>query len=105
MSQKSDKFDFFDPAGMVKNLRDTSLDAWAKSMTDFVNTDAYSEATGKMLDTWLTNSQPFRDAMEKIMSQTLANLNMASRDDITRLAERMTNIEVRLDDLDAKLDK
>ena len=39
------------------------------------------------------------------MSQTLANLNMASRDDITRLAERLTNIEVRLDDLDAKLDK
>ena len=29
---------------------------------------------------------------------------MPSRDDVTRLAERLTNVEMRLDDLDAKLD-
>ena len=36
------------------------------------------------------------------MTQTLANLNLPSRDDVTRLAERLTNIEMRLDDLDAQ---
>lgn len=105
MSKDNDSFDMFDPTGMVKNMRDASLDAWAKMMTELVNTDAYAEAQGAMLDTWLANSGPFRQAMENAMSQTMANLNLPSRDDISRLAERLTNIEMRLDDMDAKLDE
>jgi hypothetical protein len=30
---------------------------------------------------------------------------MPSREDVTRLAERLTNIEMRLDDIEAKLDE
>jgi len=104
MSEKND-FNMFDPTGMLKNMRDTSLDAYAKMMVELVNTDAYAEAQGAMLDAWLANSAPFRKAMESAMSQTMANLNLPSRDDISRLAERLTNIEMRLDDMDAKLDE
>jgi hypothetical protein len=39
------------------------------------------------------------------MTQVLTNLNMPTRDDVTRLAERLTNIETRLDDLEAKLEE
>ena len=95
----------FDPTGMFKDFRDSSMSAWAKMMVDLVNTDAYAEATGSMLDAWLTSSGPFRQVMENSMTQTLANLNLPTRDDVTRLAERLTNIEMRLDDLDAKLDE
>jgi hypothetical protein len=35
----------------------------------------------------------------------LINLNMPTRDDIISLAERLTNIEMRLDDLEAKLEE
>ena len=42
------------------------------------------------------------DAMEIAMEQSLTNLNLPSRDEVARVAERMTNIEMRLDDLDAK---
>jgi hypothetical protein len=38
------------------------------------------------------------------MAQALANLNMPARADIVSLAQRLTNIEIRLDDLEAKLD-
>jgi hypothetical protein len=58
-----------------------------------------------MLDAWLTASVPFREMIEKAMTQSLANLSMPSRADVIRLAERLTNIEMRLDDLDAKLDE
>jgi hypothetical protein len=58
-----------------------------------------------MLDAWLTTSGPFRKALEDIMNQTLASMNMPSRDEVTRLAGRLTNIEKRLDDMDAKLDE
>jgi len=105
MSKTNGEFNPFDPAGMLKGMRDANMDAWAKMMVDFVNTDAYAESTGAMLDAWLTTSGPFRKVMEHSMSQVMTQLNLPTRDDVTRIAERLTNIEMRLDDLEAKLDE
>jgi hypothetical protein len=106
MSQENDEvFDPFDPTGMFKSMRSANLDAWSKMMIQLVSTEAYAKATGMMLDAWLTSSTPFYKAMEKSMTQVLANWQMPSRADITSLAERLTNIEMKLDDLDAKLDQ
>jgi hypothetical protein len=73
-------------------------------MIQLVNTDAYARATGAMLDAWLANSAPFRKATETVMTQVLNNANMPSRADVVSLAERLTNIETRLDDLEALLE-
>ena len=105
MTQTNGDFNPFDPAGMLKGMRDANMDAWAKMMVQLVNTDAYAEASGAMLDAWLTSSGPFRKVMEDSMAKTLEQLNLPSRDEVTRIAERLTNIELRLDDLDAKLDE
>jgi len=94
----------FDPTAPWREMRDAYLDAWAKSMVEMVNSDAYAQATGAMLDTYLTVSTPFREAVEKAMLKALEQLAMPSRADVVSLAERMTNIEMRLDDFDAKLD-
>lgn len=94
----------FDPMEPWRGMRDVYLDAWAKTMVDMVNTEAYAQATGTMLDTYLTASAPFREAVEKAMLKTLEQLAMPTRADVVSIAERMTNIEMRLDDLDAKLD-
>ncbi len=80
------------------------MDAWGKTMVEMVNSEAYAQATGAMLDTYMTVSAPFREAVEKAMLKTLEQMAMPSRADVVSLAERMTNIEMRLDDLDAKLD-
>ena len=104
MSQKNDSVNPFDPTGMFKNMRDSGIDAWSKIMIQLVNTDAYAQATGAMLDTWLATSTPFRKAIESTMTQVLTNLNMPTRNDVTSLAERLTNIEMRLDDMEAKVD-
>lgn len=87
-----------------KSMRDASLDSWSKMMIDTVNSDEYSSTTGQWLDTYLTLSQPFRRLIDLMMTQVLTNLNMPMRTDVTSLAERLTNIETRLDDQDAKLD-
>lgn len=93
-----------DPMDPWRGMRDAYLDAWSKTAVDMVNTEAYAQATGAMLDTYLTVSAPFREAVEKAMLKTLEQLAMPSRVDVISIAERMTNIEMRLDDLDAKLD-
>ena len=104
MSQKTEITDTFDPLGTLRTLRDVNLEALSKIMIDLVNSEAYSRATSQWLDTYLTLSQPFQRILETSMTQVLARLNMPTRADVTSLAERMTNIEMRLDDLDAKFD-
>ena len=104
MSQKPDDQNAFDPFGAWRTMRDTGMDAWSKMMIQLVNSEAYAQATGALLDTWLTTSAPFRKAIETTMTQVLTQFNMPSRTDVTSLAERLTNIEMRLDDLEAKLD-
>ena len=105
MSQKSDEQQAFDPFGTWKTMRDAGMDAWSKMMIQLVNNDAYAQASGAMLDAWLTSSAPFGKAIESAMTQVLTQLNMPTRTDITSLAERLTHIEMRLDDLEAKLDE
>ncbi len=94
-----------DPMEAFREMRDTYLDAWAKAMVETVNTDAYAKTTGTVLDTYLSASSPFREAVEKSMLRVLEQLSMPSRADFVSLADRVTNIEMHLDDMDAKLDR
>jgi hypothetical protein len=105
MSQTNDNFNPFDPTGMLKGIRDANLDAVSKMMIECVSSDAYARATGTVLDGWLAGSTPFRKAVEAALTQALAGLNMPSRGEVASLAERLTNVEMRLDDIEAKLDE
>src|SRR2546421_10806123 len=102
MSQQTNNFNPFDPTGLLKQMRDTGMDAWSKTMIQLVNTDASAQAIGQFLDTWLTTSGPFRKMFETTMTHGLAGLNLPSRADVTSIAQRLTNIELRLADLEAK---
>jgi hypothetical protein len=86
-------------------MRDASLESWSKMMIELVNSDAYSWITAQGLDSYLTLSQPFQQLIDATTTQVLTKLNMPPRAEVTRVAERLTNIEMRLDDLDAKLDE
>jgi hypothetical protein len=107
MSQPPDRTEAtnpFDPFGLWKQYQQTMLETWSKTMTDVVNTAPYAETTGRMLDNYLTVTAPLRKVVEQTMTQLLNQLNLPSRAEVVSLAERMTNIELRLDDLDARLD-
>ncbi len=95
----------FDPFDAWRKMQEANMDAWAKAMVQAVNTDAYAKATGAILDAYLTASGPFRETIEKTMTQALQQLSMPTREDFVRLSERLTNLEMRLDDMDAKLDR
>jgi hypothetical protein len=93
------------PAEQFREMRDSYMQIWAKAMGEFVNGDAYAQQSGVMLDSYLTMSQPFRLSMEKVMVNALQQLNMPTRPDVISLAERLTNLEMHLDDMDAKLER
>jgi hypothetical protein len=104
MSQPPDPLNPFDPFGTMRSARDAYMDSWSKAMIELVNSEGYAQATSRMLDAYLTVSNPVRKLLETSMAQVLAQLNMPARADVVSLAERMTNIEIRLDDLDARFD-
>lgn len=105
MSEPKDNGTAYDPLEAWRNLRDESLDAWSKMMIQAVNTEEYAKGSGAMLDAYLTASIPFNEMLKKAMTQALQQANMPSRSDVINLAERLTQVEMRLDDLDAKLDE
>jgi hypothetical protein len=95
----------FDPFEKLREMRDAYLDATSKTMIDAVNSEAYAQASGAMLEGYLSASAPFREAIEKSMVQALEQLSLPSRQEVAVLAERFTNVEMRLDDIDARLDE
>jgi predicted flap endonuclease-1-like 5' DNA nuclease len=106
MSQRPDpaKLNGVDPFATARGVRDTLLEGMSRSMIQFVNTDTYAQMTGAFLDTYLTITAPYRQLVFTMMTQTLAMLNMPNRTEVANLGDRLTNIEMRLDDLDSRFD-
>jgi len=94
-----------DPTEQLLAMREAYMNVWAKSMGEMVNTEAYAQQSGAVLDAFLTVSQPFKASLEKAMVNALQQLSMPTRPDFVSLAERLTNLEMRLDDMDGKLDR
>ena len=94
-----------DPFDAFRKMRDTYLEGMSKVMIDAVNTEEYAQANGALLNNYLTLSAPFREALDKAMIMALEQFSLPSRQQLMALAERFTNLEMRLDDLDAKLDR
>lgn len=102
---KSCFFSLFLPWSAALDMRDVYPDAMAEAMASFVNTEAYAQANGAMLDAYLSVAAPLRKAMDDLMPQVLAFYGMPSRHELASVAARMTNIEIRLDDMEVKLDE
>lgn len=103
MSETQEKASAADPFEPFRTMRDSYLDAMAKSMVEAVNSEAYAQATGTMLESYMAAAAPFREAMDKSMKHALQQLSLPSREEVAALAERFANLEMRLDDMDAKL--
>ena len=94
-----------DPFEAFRGMRDSYLDAMSKLMINAVNSEEYAQVTGAMLNSSLMASAPFREALEKATAAAMQQASMPSRQEVAVLAGRFTNIEMRLDDMEAKLDR
>ncbi len=104
MAETGEEEKTYDPFEPFRGMRDAYLESLSKAMIEMVNTESYAQATGAMLDYYLTASSSFREGLEKTMLQALQQLSIPSRQELAALAERFTNVEMRLDDMDSKLD-
>jgi hypothetical protein len=94
-----------DPMEKLRELRDAYLDVWSKNLIETVNSEDYAKASGAALDGILAVAGPFKEPTEQAMLKTLQQFNLPTSADFASLAGRFTNVEMLLDNLDAKLDR
>ncbi len=91
----------FDPFATWRPFQET----WAKTMGETVASEEFAKAMGQYIDNYMETAGPMRQQMEKAVERYFQQINLPTRSEVTGLAERLTNIEMRVDDLDSKLDE
>lgn len=94
-----------DPMEKVRELRDAYLQTWSKYLIEAVNSESYAQASGAALNSYLNVAAPLKEPAEQALLRTLEQLHIPSSADFAGLAGRITNIEMQLDNADAKLDR
>jgi hypothetical protein len=104
-----------DPFEQWRTTRDAYVEAWASALSDALkneasqnastNSGSRQHATDAVLETLLTASAPFRETLQKITTVTLEQLGIPTRDDVAEIAEHMSAIEKRLEDMHDKMDR
>jgi hypothetical protein len=77
--------------------------AWSDPMSDAVTSKGFAESMGQQLEGALEATAMMRQQMGGVMQQVLQQMSLPTRQDVVRLAERLTHMEMRLDDLDASI--
>ena len=94
----------FDLMGKLRKARDQGMESWAKTAIQLTSSEPYARANYLLSQPWLIAAGIFRKSREKAMSQVLAQLNMPSREEVLGLSQRLTHIEMVLDDLVAAIE-
>ena len=74
-------------------------------MSDAATSERFAEAMGKQMESNLASYAQAQKGFGGWMDNYLREMNLPTRDEMAGLAERLTSMEIKLDDLDAKLDQ
>jgi len=101
MSSGSDKGIF----AKVRGVRDSAMEDLAKVTLAWTSSDTYQAINASISKPTLLAAAIFRKAADSAMADLLARLNLPSREDVLALSQRLTRIEMVLDDVGAGLDQ
>lgn len=91
-------------AGMIQ-FYDTWSKTWASAMTEAVSNKSFAETMGQGMESSMEALSLVRKQVNELMEGYLQQMSMPTRSEVISLAERLTTIEMAVDDLDAKLDE
>jgi len=94
-----------DPFASMIQFYDTWSKSWAEAMSDAVSSKSFAETMGKQMESGMETLALARKQANEIMEQALQQMSLPTRAEVVSLAERLTSVEMKLDDLDAKLDE
>jgi len=94
-----------DPFAQMIQFYDAMSKSWAKAMSDAVSSESFARSMGEQMEGSLEIAALMRRQMAEVMEKYLEGMNLPTRKEVINVAERLSRIEMALDDLDAKLDE
>ena len=88
-----------DPFELWRQIYDTNERAWNAVLERTVNNPAFAESSGKLLETVLSAQKTVRDNMRMYLEQ----INVPTREDVSRLGELIVALEEKVDQVDDRL--
>jgi hypothetical protein len=83
---------------------DAMSKSWAKTLSETVASKPFAESMGEQVESSLEAFSLMRRQYGDMFEQYLQQMNFPTRKEMVGLSERLTKIEMDLDDLHAKLD-
>ena len=104
MSERNEEQPAYDPSLAVLDFYDSWAKSWSDAMSRTVANRDLAELMGWQVSTAFGLLAWTRRQIGGLVSFSLRQMNMPSRSEVLALGERLTRLEMALDDLDAKLD-
>ncbi len=99
--EKSEK----DPFAYMVEMYDNWAKAWAKTMSETASSPRFVESMSRQMEGSLEFWSLVRSQVSQAVEQMLQGMNLPTQSEIIDLADRLTHIEMRLDDIEDKLDQ
>ena len=90
---------------MMIQFYDNWTKTWANAMSEATTSKSFAESMGQQMESSLDTMALIRRQVNEFMEQYLQQMSLPSRKEVISLAERLTKIEMDLDDLDNKMEE
>ena len=94
-----------DPFSQMLQFYDDWTKTWSGAASEMASSKTFADSMAQQLEASLSATQLMRRQMGELMEQSMQQMSLPTRREILGIAERMTNIEMRLDDMEAKIDQ
>lgn len=105
MAEKEENPQVSDPFAQMVQFYDDWTKTWAGAASQMTSSKTFADSMAQQLESTLSTTQLLRRQMSDIMEQSLQQMSLPTRKQVMSLAERLTGVEMRLDDMEAKLDE
>ncbi len=101
----SDENAVVEPFAQMIQFYDTFAKSWSGVMSEAVGSKSFAESMGQQIESSLDSMALMRRQFGDLMEQYLQQMSLPTRKEVINIAQRLTHVEMALDDLDAKLDE
>lgn len=105
MSEEKNDQSQVDPFTAMIQLYENWTKMWSDTMGETVTSKRYVETMGQQMQGSLETMALMRQQMSSMVERYLQQMNLPTHGEVVSLAERLTRLEMKMDDLDAKLDE
>jgi polyhydroxyalkanoate synthesis regulator phasin len=94
-----------DPFAQMIQFYDAMSKSWAKAMSNAVTSEGFANSMAEQMESSMEVFSQMRRQMGEVMEKYLVQMNLPTRKEVVNVAERLTRLEMAIDDLNAKLDQ